>query len=54
MRRAELSFSLFSRDTYYNSEKVEEKELHERQSVQIDCFFKHFRQSSKINDRATY
>jgi hypothetical protein len=23
MRRVELSFSLFSRDTYYNSEKVE-------------------------------
>ncbi len=54
MRRVELSFSLFSRDTYYNSEKVEKKELHERQSVQIHCSFKHSRQNSEINDRATY
>ncbi len=54
MRRAELSSSLFSRDTYYNFEKVEKKELHERQNVQIDRSFKHFRQSSEISDRATY
>jgi hypothetical protein len=53
MRRVELSFSLFSRDTYYNFKKVEKKELHERQSVQIDRFFKHFWQSSEISDRAT-
>jgi hypothetical protein len=34
--------------------KSKKKELHERQNVQIDRFFKHFWQSSKVNDRATY
>jgi hypothetical protein len=54
MRNVELSFALFSRDTHYNFEKVEKKELHKRQDAQIDNSFKHFRQSSKINDHATY
>jgi hypothetical protein len=54
MHNVELSFALFSRDTHNSFEKVEKKELHERQDFQIDNSFKYFRQSFKINDRATY
>jgi hypothetical protein len=34
--------------------KSKKKELHERQDVQIDRSFKHFRQSLEINDCATF
>jgi hypothetical protein len=46
-------FRCFS-ETHIIVLKKSKKKLHERQNVQIDRFFKHFRQSSEVNDRATY
>jgi hypothetical protein len=42
------------RETHIIILKESKKELHERQNVQIDRFFKYFRQNLKINVRATY
>jgi hypothetical protein len=54
LRRIELSFALFQKDAHHYIKKVEKKELHERQSIQIDRFIKHFRQSAEIDYRAAY
>jgi hypothetical protein len=54
LRRIELSFALLQKDAHHCIEKIEEKELHERQNIQIDRFIEHFRQSAEIDHRAAY
>jgi hypothetical protein len=54
LRRVELSFVLLQKDAHHCIEKVEEKELHKRQNIQIDRLIEHFRQSAEIDHRATY
>jgi hypothetical protein len=54
LRRIELLFALLQRDAHHCIEKVEKKELHERQNIQIDRLIEHFRQSVEIDHRAAY
>jgi hypothetical protein len=54
LRRAELSFALLQKNAHHGTEKIEKKELHERQDIQIDRFIEHFRQNAEIDHRATY
>jgi hypothetical protein len=54
LRRAELSFALFQKNAHHCIEKIEEKELHEHQDIQIDRFIEHFRQKAEIDHRAAY
>jgi hypothetical protein len=54
LRRVELSFVLLQKDAHHCIEKIEKKELHERQNIQIDRLIEHFRQSAEIDHRAAY
>jgi hypothetical protein len=54
LRRVELLFTLLQKNAHHCTEKVEKKELHERQNIQIDRLIEHFRQSAEIDHRAAY
>jgi hypothetical protein len=54
LRQIELSFALLQKDAHHCIEKIEKKELHERQNIQIDRLIEHSRQSAEIDHRAAY
>jgi hypothetical protein len=54
LRRAELSFALLQKDAHHCIEKIEKKELHKRQDIQIDRLIEHFRQNAEIDHCAAY